>query len=173
MEYNVKIGPEIYQVDAAPLDDSGATEMVLEGKRRSVAVTAVTTNHLHLQVGSRTANLFVARASEGTWIWLDGRAKLVQDASAASRRKARGPGETPGEVTPPTPASVVRILVDVGREVSKGEALVVVSAMKMEMTLVAPYSGTVRAVNTEVGAQVSPGEILVEIDPFPEADKDE
>ena len=66
-----------------------------------------------------------------------------------------------------TPASVVRVLVEVGREVVKGQGLVVVSAMKMEMTLVAPYSGTVKAVNTLVGAQVSPGEILVEIEPFP------
>jgi biotin carboxyl carrier protein len=168
MEYKVKIGPEIYIVDAAPLDDSGSTDMVLGGKARSVTVAAVSPNHLHLQVGSRTANLFTARTSEGTWIWLDGCARLVQDAAAVERRKARGPSQTPCEVTPPTPASVVRLLAEVGREVAKGEALVVVSAMKMEMTLVAPYAGTVRAVNTEVGAQVSPGEILVEIDPFPE-----
>jgi biotin carboxyl carrier protein len=168
MEYKVKIGTEIYQVDAEPLDGSGATEMVLEGERRSVTLTAVTPNHIHLQVGSRYANLFVAHASEGTWVWLDGRARLVEDAAEVGRRKARGPGETPGEVTPPTPASVVRVLVEAGAEVTKGEALVVVSAMKMEMTLVAPYSGTVRAVNTEVGAQVSPGEILVEIEALSE-----
>jgi biotin carboxyl carrier protein len=62
-----------------------------------------------------------------------------------------------------------RVWSDAGRlEVVKGEALVVVSAMKMEMTLVAPYSGTVRAVNTQVGAQVSPGEILVEIEALTE-----
>jgi biotin carboxyl carrier protein len=173
MEYKVKIGPEIYTVEAAPPDDSGSTDMILEGETRSVTVSAVAANHLHLQVEGRSANLFVARTSEGTWIWLDGRARLVQDASVVERRKGRDPTETPCEVTPPTPASVVRVLVEVGREVVKGEGLVVVSAMKMEMTLVAPYSGTVTAVNTQVGAQVSPGEILVEIEPFPEGNKDE
>ncbi|MGO9569363.1 MAG: biotin/lipoyl-containing protein [Desulfomonilaceae bacterium] len=167
MEYKVKIGPDIYTVDAAPLDDSGCSDMVLEGETRAVTVRAVAPNHLHLRVGCRTANLFVARTSEGSWIWIDGRARLVQDADVIERRKARGPGETPGEVTPPTPASVVRVLVEVGREVVKGQGLIVVSAMKMEMTLAAPYSGTVRAVNTQVGAQVSPGEILVEIDALP------
>ena len=81
---------------------------------------------------------------------------MVQDAGIVERRKARGLAETPCEVTPPTPAAVVRVLVEVGSEVVKGQGLVVVSAMKMEMTLVAPYSGTVRAVNTQVGAGVSP-----------------
>lgn len=173
MEYKVKIGPEIYTVEAAPLDDSGSTSMVLEGETRAVTVSAVAPNHLHLRVGDRAANLFVARTSEGSWIWLDGRARLVQDAGIVERRKARGFAETPCEVTPPTPAAVVRVLVEVGSEVVKGQGLVVVSAMKMEMTLVAPYSGTVRAVNTQVGAQVSPGEILVEIDADSEATKDD
>jgi biotin carboxyl carrier protein len=173
MEYKVKIGPEIYTVEAAPLDDAGSTNMVLEGETLPVSVRAVAPNHLHLRVGDRTANLFVARTSEGRWIWIDGRARLVQEAGTVERRKARGLAETPCEVTPPTPAAVVRVLVEVGSEVVKGQGLVVVSAMKMEMTLVAPYSGTVRAVNTQVGAQVSPGEILVEIDAGPEGSKDE
>ena len=52
-----------------------------------------------------------------------------------------------------------------GDRVRKGQGLVVVSAMKMEMTLSAPYAGTVTLVSTEAGAKVSPGEILVEIEP--------
>jgi 3-methylcrotonyl-CoA carboxylase alpha subunit len=68
---------------------------------------------------------------------------------------------------------VVRVLTAVGDRVERGQGLVVVSAMKMEMTLKAPYSGTVRAVNTEVGAQVSPGEVLVEIEPDTEGETNE
>jgi biotin carboxyl carrier protein len=55
----------------------------------------------------------------------------------------------------------------VGQVVDKGTPLVVVSAMKMEITLSAPFSGRVIAVNTEVGAQVRPGEVLVDIEPLP------
>ena len=42
MEYKVKIGPEIYTVEAAPLDDSGSTSMVLEGETRAVTVSGCT-----------------------------------------------------------------------------------------------------------------------------------
>ena len=68
------------------------------------------------------------------------------------------------------PAVVQNVLVEVDQVVDKGQPLVVVSAMKMESTLVAPYPGTVAAVNTEVGAKVNPGDILVEIEAAPEGD---
>jgi biotin carboxyl carrier protein len=61
------------------------------------------------------------------------------------------------------PATVVRILVQVGDEVDQGQALVVVSAMKMEATLSSPRKGVVRAIHTSVGATVRPGEVLVDV----------
>ena len=89
------------------------------------------------------------------------------DADKAEQRKARrrGPGQDSNLVTPPTPATVIRLMAEVGQEVEKGQPLVVVSAMKMETTLAAPYEGVVKAINTEAGARVSPGDILVEITP--------
>ncbi|MFN3535585.1 MAG: acetyl-CoA carboxylase biotin carboxyl carrier protein subunit, partial [Desulfatiglandales bacterium] len=51
-----------------------------------------------------------------------------------------------------------------GDLVKEGEPLVVVSAMKMEYTLKAPYGGRVKKVNTRVGAKVNPGDILVDIE---------
>jgi acetyl-CoA carboxylase biotin carboxylase subunit len=77
----------------------------------------------------------------------------------------RAPGLPPGAVTPPMPAVVVAVLVEEGREVERGEPLVVVSAMKTESQLVSPAAGRVRSVNTRVGASVRPGEILVQIEP--------
>jgi acetyl-CoA carboxylase biotin carboxylase subunit len=71
----------------------------------------------------------------------------------------------PGAVTPPMPAVVVAVLVEEGREVERGETLVVVSAMKTESQLVSPVAGRVRSVNTRVGASVRPGEILVQVEP--------
>ena len=52
-----------------------------------------------------------------------------------------------------------------GDQVGKGDPLVVVSAMKMETTLVAPYDGVIGSINTEEGANVSPGESLVDVTP--------
>jgi 3-methylcrotonyl-CoA carboxylase alpha subunit len=145
--------------------------MTVDGRSSSVTVKSVFPHHLHLAMQGKDVNIFVAPASQGTWVWFEGRARLVEDADKSEPRKSRGPGAAARDVTPPTPGSVVRVLVEEGQVVEKGQPLVVVSAMKMEMTLSAPYAGTVRAVNTEVGAQVSPGQILVEIDPSQEVEE--
>jgi biotin carboxyl carrier protein len=165
MNYRLKIGEEIVSLEAGRPDDSGSCLMAMGENQRTAAVKAVSADRMHAQVDGTLVSFSVVRTDDGAWVWCNGRARLVQDASALERRKSRGPVGNPGQVTPPTPASVVRVLVEQGDEVTKGQALVVVSAMKMEMTLAAPYDGTVTAVNTQVGAQVSPGEILVEIEP--------
>ncbi len=173
MEYRVKIGEQVYPIDATPVDDMGRCMMALNGEAVPVVIKAVSLNHMHLEIQGKARNYFMARSEDGTWIWSDGRVCLAKDADKEQRRKSRSPGATAREITPPTPASVVRILVVPGEKVSKGQGIVVVSAMKMEMTLTAPYSGTVSAIHATVGAQVSPGEILAEIAPDPEGDVNE
>jgi biotin carboxyl carrier protein len=66
------------------------------------------------------------------------------------------------------PSVVVKILVQDGQRVEKGQGVVVVSAMKMETTLTAPHGGIVRKVNVAVGDKASPGQVLVEIENDPE-----
>lgn len=84
------------------------------------------------------------------------------------RRRAAGERSIPPEVRPPMPAVVVKVLVSVGDAVQRGQALVVVSAMKMETTLVAPRDGTVTAIRAAQGDKVSPADILVSIQEKPD-----
>ena len=62
------------------------------------------------------------------------------------------------------PSVVVRIMVAEGNEVEKGQGVVVVSAMKMETTLQAPFKGRVLKINVAEGEKVMPGQILVDIE---------
>ncbi len=57
----------------------------------------------------------------------------------------------------PMPGSVVQVLVEAGRAVVKGEALVVVEAMKMEHVIRAPHDGVVERVDVAVGDAVAEG----------------
>ncbi len=166
MDLRVKLDDETHEISAVPLDSRGRTAVDIAGEQASLSVTIVSPNHLHLEVDGRGTDIFTARSPEGTWIWSRGRARLLQDADKAARRGGNGPvGRIPDKVTPPTPATVVRLMAEVGQQVEAGQPLVVVSAMKMETTLSAPYAGTVTAVNTQPEARVNPGEILVEIEP--------
>ena len=70
-----------------------------------------------------------------------------------------------GVVHAPAPAVVVSIAVKEGDEVSVGDRLAVLEAMKMEMQVVAPFSGKVRHVMTIPNVQVDTGAPLLQIEP--------
>lgn len=63
----------------------------------------------------------------------------------------------------PMPGQVLRILVDVGQQISAGDPLVILEAMKMEQTLRASTDGIVEAVLVKQGDVVAPGDTLVKI----------
>jgi len=173
MNFRLKIGPEFHSLEVSPLDESRGATVTCGDITRTIAVEAFDGNHLNVRMDGQSRDLFVAAAPGGTWVWAEGRARFVEDADKVERRKSSGPLDQPVAVTPPTPATVMRVMVEVCQVVEKGQPCVVVSAMKMEITLAAPYAGTIIAVNTEAGAKVMPGEILVDIEPVAEAIADE
>jgi propionyl-CoA carboxylase alpha chain len=69
-----------------------------------------------------------------------------------------------GSLVAPMPGSVVRVLVDTGATVVKGDPLVVLEAMKMEHTVASPTDGTVAEVQVTAGQQVDAGAVLVVVD---------
>ncbi len=71
---------------------------------------------------------------------------------------------TEGAVRSPLPGKIIDLRVKVGDSVSKGQALLVLEAMKMEHTLAAPADGTVKTVRYAVGEQVTEGAELVEFE---------
>jgi acetyl/propionyl-CoA carboxylase alpha subunit len=69
-----------------------------------------------------------------------------------------------GSLTAPMPATVLRLHVAVGDAVGDGDAIVVLEAMKMQMTVRAPSAGTVTAVRVRAGESVAAGQVLLEIE---------
>jgi 3-methylcrotonyl-CoA carboxylase alpha subunit len=72
---------------------------------------------------------------------------------------ALGAGED--RVVAPIPARVTHVLVQAGDAVSKGAALIVLEAMKMEITLTAPREATVEVIRYIVGDMVEEGTELI------------
>ncbi len=66
-----------------------------------------------------------------------------------------------GSLAAPMPGKVIAVLVEPGAKVAKGAPLVILEAMKMEHTIVAPAAGTVKEVRYAAGEQVSEGVDLI------------
>jgi len=67
-----------------------------------------------------------------------------------------------GRLTAPIPARVTRVLIRAGDKVAKGAVLLTLEAMKMEISINAPFDGEVDQVRHVVGDMVEEGTVLVE-----------
>jgi acetyl-CoA/propionyl-CoA carboxylase, biotin carboxylase, biotin carboxyl carrier protein len=81
---------------------------------------------------------------------------------AEEQKIHRAAGARPAEVVSPMPGNVIAVQVTSGAEVSEGDAVVVVEAMKMEHSLAAPVSGRVEVL-VSVGDQVKVDQVLARI----------
>jgi 3-methylcrotonyl-CoA carboxylase alpha subunit len=105
----------------------------------------------------------VAIAGDVAWVFIDGDVWTVDIAPAERARRARG-GAGPEGLSAPMPATVVRILVEPGRDVKRGETLLLLEAMKMELPVRAPRDGRVKALHCRAGELVQPGVALVDLE---------
>jgi acetyl-CoA/propionyl-CoA carboxylase biotin carboxyl carrier protein len=58
-------------------------------------------------------------------------------------------------------ATVVKVAVEEGQKVAKGDIILVLEAMKMEQPVTAHKDGTVASINAPVGQTVSNGHVLL------------
>jgi biotin carboxyl carrier protein len=91
----------------------------------------------------------------------------VADAPApqtAAPTPAAAPSAGGRAFTSPMPGIVLSIAVSVGDQVTTGDDICVLEAMKMQQTLKADWSGVVSAVHVIPGQQVQDGDAIVELE---------
>jgi biotin carboxyl carrier protein len=123
-------------------------------------VTPVASGLYRIDDGTRTWTVAVAGSPDNRWVWVDGHvAKL--DPPVTTRTRGRTASD---ELSAPMPATVVKVMVEVGASVKRGHTLLMLEAMKMELPIRAPRDGVVKAINCEAGELVQPGSHLLELD---------
>ena len=124
----------------------------------NIELIAVRGDEAELRVDGRTHLVpFVVNGSEVSFAY-DGEIWIVEVADKASPARARHRDHS---MSAPMPGVVLKILVAVGDEVTKGTPLLILEAMKMEHQLTAPRDGPVASINCKEGELVQPGLDLV------------
>ena len=122
---------------------------------RSVTVTVGGTRR-RILFDSERGHVFVAHAGHA-WEFVPG-----EEAAADQAGGAFDP-----LVTSPMPGKVLQVLVAGGDVVEPDAGLLLLEAMKMEMTVRATHRCRVVAIKVEAGAMVGPGDTLVELEEAP------
>jgi acetyl-CoA/propionyl-CoA carboxylase, biotin carboxylase, biotin carboxyl carrier protein len=107
-----------------------------------------------------------AEADRHLWIADERGTWHLREAEEQKIHRAVGPRQA--EVVSPMPGSVIAVQATSGTEVSEGDTVVVVEAMKMEHSLAAPVSGRVEVL-VSVGDQVTVDQVLARLIPHAEA----
>ncbi len=165
MEYKLKIKEETLSIDIKCHEENTA-KAIIEDQEYDLKYSRISENELHLMVNGKSINAYISQTPDGKTIMLNGKVYKIQDEDKITKGPKKRKGVSgPSIVTPPMPAVVIAVTVKEGDPVEKGQGVVVVSAMKMETTLCAPYKGIVARVNVAEKDKVMPGQILVDIDP--------
>jgi 3-methylcrotonyl-CoA carboxylase alpha subunit len=114
---------------------------------------------LSIKLGDASMHGTVHRDGDAFHVFTGGRHfTLVYNDPMAHAGEAEAVG---GRLTAPMPGKVVAVLASKGQQVKKGDALVIMEAMKMEHTIAAPGDGVVEEILYEVGDQVADGAPLL------------
>ena len=107
-----------------------------------------------------------AVAQDGATLWLgrDGQAWAIREQAPLDAAAATATGSG-GPVVSPMPGTVTVVEVAEGQEVTAGQRLIVVEAMKMEHVLAAPVDGVVRDLRAKPGATVARDAVLAVVEP--------
>jgi biotin carboxyl carrier protein len=120
---------------------------------------------LNLQVGDRRLRAYVAHDGLRRYVAMAGQTWTLERPRPQQKRRGAASGRPAGgQVEAAMPGLVLDVLVAEGDEVSQGQPLVLLSAMKMELRIAAPVAGRVTKVHCQAGQVVERGQVLVTID---------
>jgi biotin carboxyl carrier protein len=118
---------------------------------------------LDLQIGDRSLRAYVAHDGPYSHVAMAGQTWVLERHKPQQARRAGhgAPGAAGLEAS--MPGLVLDVLVGEGDQVERGDTLVLLEAMKMELRITAPSSGRVTKVHCQAGQVVERGQALVEI----------
>ena len=143
----------------------GRYVVTLDGRPLEVDLQETGRDFVSLLIDGRSYEVGLGRRPGGYTVVLTDDSLNVDLADAARGASAVKKGTSgPAQVTAPMPWKLVRLLVSPGQEVTAGQGLVVVEAMKMENELRAPRAGRVKELHVREGQAVETGALLAVVE---------
>ncbi len=157
--YRVSVGNREYQVEVA------GNRLRVDGEQIQANLTALNELGLYLlrqgnmlremHFSNKGTNIFTALA--------EGRHLVAQVERQNGKARPKNSTLSQSDVCAPMPGIVIKALVQEGDLVEKGQAVVVMESMKMQMELRAPAAGEVTRILVQPNTQVDKSTVLVNI----------
>ena len=125
----------------------------------NITVTALGEGRYRVSDGERHQLAWAAGPPSARWVYFDGRVYVVS-AGASGDAADRHIAHDDMALASPMPATVAAVAVAPGQAVARGDVLIMLEAMKMELPIIAPRDGRVKSV------ACAPGDLVQAVSPL-------
>jgi biotin carboxyl carrier protein len=130
-------------------------------KACTAEIRSAEAGRLDLLIDGRPIVAYVSTEGPRTWVTAGGQTLVLAKSSGARR----GAGiQSPGSLAAPMPGQVRAVNVQAGEAVTRGQTLLIIEAMKMEIRIQAPKDGIVSRLLVKPGQTVEREQILITVD---------
>ena len=136
--------------------------LTLDDKTIQAEVLHAENGKLDLVIDGQRLTAYVSPDNAKRWVTVNGQTFVLTKSSGEKR--SGHVHHAAGELTAPMPGQVRVVNVSEGDTVTKGQTLLVLEAMKMEIRVQAPFDGVVQSLTVKVGQTVEREQILVKMD---------
>jgi len=145
------------------LTPTGKTYRVMMGDKSVEAeILSVQEGRLDLRIDGEHVTAYVSSDKAKRWVTINGRTYQLTKQSGSRGSGAKH--DHSGELTAPMPGQVRVVNVSEGEAVAKGQTLMVLEAMKMEIRIQSSADGRVKKLFVEQGQSVEREQLLIEIE---------
>jgi 3-methylcrotonyl-CoA carboxylase alpha subunit len=159
MDFQYSIGDEVKTVHLARRDDK--VRISVDDRVYEVSVIRSRSGELTFQVDGVTHTAFVVQAGSTHYVAIEGNVFELKKPDLRRARHRQHHGED--NLAASMPGQVTKVLISEGDSVQRGQPLIVLEAMKMEIKIAAPHDGRVAKVLVKQGQLVDRGQELVEM----------
>jgi 3-methylcrotonyl-CoA carboxylase alpha subunit len=158
-------GKNKYEIDIRKKVENGKEYFVItvDGFPYIVDAKKLKDGRLEFSFGGETFKALVTKDGDYRLVFHEGHSFKVKKTESGSLI-SDDQGLIATKVVAPMPGVIIQYLVKEGDLVKANQKVLIIEAMKMQTTLVAPYEGTVNKINFKPGDQVAEGVELLTID---------
>lgn len=158
-------GKNKYEIDIKKKIEEGKEYFVItvDGFPYKVEAKKLNDGRIEFTLNNQVFKALVTKNGDYRLVFHEGHSFKVKK-SEASSLITDDQGLIADKVLAPMPSVIIQYLVEQGDEVKANQKVLIIEAMKMQNTLVAPYDGTVTKIPFKAGDQVQEGAELIIID---------
>ena len=160
----MKITFDDQTLELTPTGSGKSYRVVIGDRFVEVEISRVQSGQLELLIDGQRVTAYVSADGPKRWVTIHGQT-FVLTKSSGGRSRGKGTGqEQASALAAPMPGLVRSVNVSEGETVSKGQTLLVLEAMKMEIRIHAPREGMIQKLLVKQGQTVEREQVLIEIE---------